>query len=256
MRIKKTIAAALGATLVLSAISAMADFVNAGFEDGTFNGWTLNGGTWSAPTTGPGQTFTFLGDQGKSGIVGPGYDPYSGGVLPTVYPGLGNYSARVNNYDPNYHFSTLSQSAVWNSANIYFGWAAVLLEPSNLHPENAAPFFRVILTDTTKGTTLYDQQYNVYNYPGWHNGITVSGETWKYSDWQIVNLNTSAVIGDTLKLEVWGADCGWGGHGGYVYVDGFGSTAPPITTPDGGTTAALLGIGLAGLGWLRRKLVS
>jgi hypothetical protein len=37
-------------------------------------------------------------------------------------------------------------------------------------------------------------------------------------------------------------DCPYGGHAGYVYLDGFGGIIPPPTTPEPGTLA-LLGSG-------------
>lgn len=234
------------------ALSANAGFVNGGFESGDFTGWSQANGYWYGGT----YYQNVAGNLNKSAVVGVGTDPLTLNNLHTVP--YGNYAARVNNSDPNAHWSLISQTAVWTDPNIYFAWAAVLQEPSNFHGEDAAPHFRVILQDLTTGVQLYNQSYNVYNLPAgtFHDGATQWGETWKYCDWQVANLNTANVIGHQLQLSVLGSDCGWGGHGGYIYVDGFSATRPPDPNkvPDAGASAMLLGIGSLGLAALRRKI--
>src|SRR3989339_708271 len=56
----------------------------------------------------------------------------------------------------------------------------------------------------------------------WKDGI--SG--WKYSDWQVVDLDTSAVKGHDLMLTLLASDCAAGGHGGGSYLYGVWA-APP-----------------------------
>ena len=62
-------------------------------------------------------------------------------------------------------------------------------------------------------------------------------------------------MGDTFTLTVLGSDCPYGGHGGYVYVDGFA----PVIVPPGGVpepaTLTLMGAGslLLALGLRRRS---
>ena len=42
---------------------------------------------------------------------------------------------------------------------------------------------------------------------------------WKGIPWQKAIVNLESSIGDTIRLIVTAADCGYGGHGGYVYLD-------------------------------------
>jgi hypothetical protein len=254
MLMKKALLLTLMALFIATAASA--DFTNGGFEDGTFTGWTKGGGTWTADTAGTVINYYPTGDPGKSAIVTNGLDYYSNNNLSTVpNASYGTYSARVNNYDPNYHYSTLSQTNTWTSSHMYFAWAAVLEEPSNKHPESAAPKFSIKLYDNDTSTTLYEVSFDVYNggsVTTWLKGRVVSGNQWYYSPWQIVDLDTSGVSGDSLTLTVAAYDCGWGGHGGYAYVDGFSYIAPPpVPVP---STILLLGSGLLGLIGIRRRL--
>ena len=218
-----------------------AGFTNGGFEDGNFNGWTKDGG---GPPSGGfygAGNYVYSGDPNKSAIVTQGKDYLTNNNLSMVADGKN--AARINNEDWDYHFSTLTQTvANYTDTNIYFGWAAVLEEPSNVHPEDAAPNFNIKLTDDTAGDTLYNVSFNVYNAAStgitWKKGLAGGpndpGSQWYYNDWIVQNLDVSARSGNTFTLTVLASDCGWGGHGGYAYVDGFGSTPPPVPGPDPG----------------------
>ena len=192
--------------VALMASPAFAGFTNGGFEDGNFNGWTKNGGYFYGSGS-----YNYVGDPGKSAIVTPGPDFYTNNNLNMVLNG--GYAARVNNYDDNYHFSTISQTVTnWQDTTMWFAWAAVLEEPGNYHPPADAPNFSVILTDMTTSTQLINRTYNVYSAipGGWLNGYYDGYDQWKYVPWQAESLDTSGVVGHNLQLTILGSDCGLG----------------------------------------------
>lgn len=236
----KKVLVALAAASLFATSAWAASFVNGGFETGDFSGWTKGGGAYYG-------SYYPSGDPGKSAIVSTGTDPYTGNNLNMVYSG--NYSARVNNYDWGYHYSTISQTVTnWTDPNIYFAYAAVLEDPGHAYPGH----MRVTLKDETTNTNLYDVYFDYYTAGSvlgnaeWHHyGY------WGYTDWQVVQLDTSAVMGDDLTLTLLASDCAYGGHGGYAYLDGFGAVPPTVPEP---STVALLGLGLAGIAVARKRM--
>jgi hypothetical protein len=187
-------------------------FTNLGFETGDFTAWKSEQHTWSDPTQ--------IIPSPKSAIVGVGADPISGGDM--VYKGA--HAARVNNSDSSYHISTVSQSATVPAGvanpELRFYWSAVLEDPD--HPPEYQAYVDVLVTDDTAGVTLNHEHFYSYDpsYSGWET-FTYFGSTWRRIPWQmkIISLS-SAQAGHIITLKVTGADCGYGAHGGYVYVDG------------------------------------
>ena len=230
----------LAVALLLVAAPAFANtFINGGFEDngGSFDSWTKGGGTYNG-------SYSYSGDPGKSAIVSTGTDPYTGGNLNMVYEG--SKAARVNNYDWNYHFSTISQTVTnYTDPNIYFAWAAVIEDPGHSEPGHV----RVTLKDVTTNQIIYNQYIDYYSHPAGVNWHTYNG--WGYTDWNVAQLVTP-VLGDTYELTVLASDCGWGGHGGYAYFDGFGAAPPQPSVPEP-LTMLLLGSGLVGVIGFGRK---
>ncbi len=239
----------LVAVCLLAVPAAFAgSFTNGGFEDGTFNGWTQGAGWWRGEW--PIVPINYLpGGQyydisyNASGIVTPGPDPIVGNLLNQVYNG--KYAARVNDWSQNYSVSVISQSVTnYSDSHIYFAWAAVL-EAS--HGATDSDNFTLMLTDDTAQTVLYAVTYDSYN----NGALFHPYGYWFYTDWQVQDL--AVTPGHDFTLTLLGSDCPYGGHAGYVYLDGFGGTPPPPSTPEPGTLA-MMGSGLLlGAGWLRNR---
>ena len=243
--------------------AAAGGFVNAGFEDGNFNGWTQGSGYWYGTPPLPvdpdryqvgGSDYNASADASAITHVGD-LDPIvgnliKGGVGPTVY--IGDHAVRVNNQVNNYSVSTIRQSVKnYMDNNIYFAWASVL-EAS--HGSTDSDYFSLTLKDDTVGDVLISRVYNSYN-----NGSIFKdfGTGWFYTDqWQVEQLDLQALgrVGNDFTLTLLGSDCPYGGHAGYVYLDGFGK-APPKAVPEPASVLGLLAIGVLGAGSvLKRKL--
>jgi len=230
-------------------------FTNGGFENGDFSGWTQGAGYWYGgwpmdPSNYLPGGSNFDISANASAIVSLGLDPNTGGHLNMVYNG--NYAARVNDSYQNYSASVISQS-VSNYTNpfIYFAWAAVL---ESSHGATDSDNFTLQLIDETTSNVLYAVTYDSYDNGPIFTKYVNGYRTWFYTDWQVQKLDVSALQGHDFTLTLLGSDCPYGGHAGYVYLDGFGSTTPPPSTPEP-STLIMLGSGVIGLASvLRRKI--
>lgn len=237
-------------SMVITVFAQAGSFVNGGFEDGNFNGWTQGAGWWNGgwpldPSSYlPGGANYDIGAN-RSAVVPLGPDPTVGNLLNTVYNG--SYAARVNDWYSDSSVSVISQTVTnYTDSHIYFAWAAVL-EAS--HGAIDSDNFTLKLTDNTTGLELYNVTYDSYN----NGAIFHPFNDWFYTDWQVEDLDVSGLQGDTFTLTLLGSDCPYGGHAGYVYLDGFGGAPPPPGVPEPGTLA-MVGSGLVlTAGWIRRR---
>jgi hypothetical protein len=213
-------------------------FVNGDFENGTLSGWTQGSGAVTNPTTLINPADYVVGgarydaSYNQNSIVTGGLDANTAtaanplGSLNRVYGGV--YSARVNDTVNDYSVSLLQQSVTnYGSSNIFFAWAAVL---EDSHGPTDSDIFKLTLRDDTTGTLLYDVTFNSATAPaGLFTTSLVNAVTgfrqWYFTDWQVQNLAVTA--GHDFTLSLIAADCPYGGHAGYVYLDGFGAVVPP-----------------------------
>ncbi len=223
------LAASLGTPLLHAA-----DFSNGGFEAGSCDGWTENGGYWLGETNYP-TDYTFTDSPYESAIVESGDVPClaSKGININQVRS-GSYAARINSNDTyisggsaNCHFSQIQQTVSgWNSPYISFDWSAVLQDSG--HARVNRPHFRVILEDLTTATTIYNIAYYSDNLPPDMVQRTGPGpEDWAYTGWQHMQLNTPGRTGDSLRLTILACDCAQTGHDGALYVDNI--TGVPVT---------------------------
>ena len=211
-------------------------FVNGDFEAQNLSGWTKRFG--SNPGLGGNPPFQVSdvrmnnGGVEKVTIVDGKFDPRAPQL---VLPRQGNFAAKVNDEDNSYHINEISQKGVIaetdrdpsdGKLHVRFSYAAVLEDPN--HGPTQQPYFFVELKDLTKGETLY-YDFAFANQPGrvFYTTIYKSAK-WVSTPFIDVDLEVpDSSLGNELQIRVVGADCSAGAHGGYVYVDAFGSVSIP-----------------------------
>ena len=243
-----SMAAAILMTLGTSAYAGA--FVNGGFEDGNLNGWTGGGGYWSGGGA-PVDPATYATGTANNTIMSGGIDAITGANR--VYGG--GYSVRVNDDVNNRSVSTIRQTVNNYTANsIFFAWNAVLEDSHSLLDSD---YFSLTLRDDTVGTNLVSRAYSSAG----SIGSGTSGVTWTQfgnwysSGWVVEQIDLAALnaVGHDFTLTLLASDCPYGGHAGYVYLDGFGAVNPPTgQVPEPGSLAPL-GLGFAGLAAARQR---
>ncbi|MBZ4194411.1 MAG: InlB B-repeat-containing protein [Candidatus Contendobacter sp.] len=244
----------VGIWLILYSGMANAVFTNGDFGTGDFSGWTQqsganNNGLGSPPsinniTLSPVPPGTGFIGQVISGSPSP-TDP----ITSTSLLQYGTHVAQINGNNANgsigdkYAVSSITQTAqvaftdvdpIDLQIHIRFAWNAVLEEPGHLPADQ--PFFFIAIENKTKSTTLYQVfKFADPNDPIWtlvSGSIVYSGHvTWLYSDWQIFDQgfpSNDLAPGDQIKITAIVGGCAQSGHGGYVYLAGFGSNIPRV----------------------------
>lgn len=206
------LAAALSAPAMAQSVGTI---TNPGFETGDTSGWTTCGGYWSSGwpvdetnCNGPATLATIMNSGTSDGITG----------APTVF--AGQHSLRLNDQNGNNDITALMQSVTsYNAAKLYYAWNAVL-QPS--HGATDSPSFIIKVVDKTTGQVVTNIAYSAYSAQNTTVFRDVNG--WVTSDWKVEDIDT--VLGHDYDLVFVAVDCLYGGHGGYVYVDGFGDEIP------------------------------
>ena len=202
--------------MTLFARSAMAQplssCANADFEQGNFSNWVAKTG-YCFPIT---MTNTGVAVGRHTIMSVGGNDPYSLGLIPFVPPGGGAHTVRLGNDNVGSEAEQLIYAFPVSSSNALFiyRYAVVLEDPG--HPAADQPRFTINVFDQN-GLTIPCGTYNVVasgSIPGF-----VNNGDYRIKPWTTVGIDLSAYIGQTVRIEFTTADCGWGGHFGYAYME-------------------------------------
>ncbi|MFY7846198.1 T9SS type A sorting domain-containing protein [Chryseobacterium gambrini] len=158
----------------------------------------------------------------------------SGIILPRVKSG--RYAIRLNNNtDGEYDVTKMTRQFVVNEFYIGFAFALVLENAGHLNPDPTKiknPYYQVILRDNSNNNQVVFERRVMANpnNPLFHS----LGTTTLYTDWLCEYIDSSNLMGHTVTLEIYLADCGESGHWGYGYFDDFCGTycGPPSFNPN------------------------
>ncbi|WP_229257410.1 PEP-CTERM sorting domain-containing protein [Duganella callida] len=246
------------AMLGLGGVAQADGFINGAFESGSTSGWVTGGGDRSfyynddltpARFLPGGDLYTDDGERGA--VIDRSYvDPNLGAKLgTTVYSG--NYAYRAEDTTTGGYATAISQKVNnYSDSNIFFAWKAVL--ENGGHEDFESAVMKLTLTDDTTGQLLISRTYNAgYTGSGVDARFSSEGDLFYTPQWQIEQLTIDqSLSGHSFTLSLLAADCNPTAHTGYVYLDGFGSVAPPVPEPE---TYGMLLAGLGLLGAVARR---
>ncbi|MFA6312651.1 MAG: hypothetical protein WCV99_16910 [Sterolibacterium sp.] len=228
------------AAMAMFATTAQAIFTNGGFENGDFSGWTrMNASNYDGlklplPFTIDSIQLSYVGTSTDlTSVVEAVPDPRTDNLLPL--PGVGKYTAKINDESWDSHVNAITQTDTLKASDlgsdgkyhIRFSYAAVLEDPQ--HNPEEQPYFYVLLQDVTSNTILYSE-FTYSNQPGRSFHVSNDSYGWLWTDWNNVDIALPiSSLGHTITITALAADCSLGGHGGYVYLDGFGSQGNAVS---------------------------
>ena len=203
---------------------------NPDFEAGNFTGWSgstgrhpLAGGNNCCPTPG------FVTGKRHTIMSGNGIDPHVN--IPIVAPNGGSYSVRLGNSNKSSEAERLEYTFVPSANNSQFAYQyAVVLEKAG-HGHHDDCFFAVEAFDGNGNIIACSADTLRPSSPGLKGNIN-SEIVYKPWSWRTIDLFDQ--IGQTVTIRFTTADCAYGGHFGYAYIDGSCSaTAAPVVICSG-----------------------
>lgn len=201
---------------------------NVDFEQGLTSGeidcWDYDLGQMLGGTSGATNfsSTNYASAGGRIFLTTPGTDPLTNNLLSTVAPGS-NYSVRLEDQTFGANAAKLSRTFTVDPSSPWYKYkyAVVLEEPSNPHPETEKPFFQVKMY--VGGNEITCAAYKVIsepNNPDFDFVKTRSTGDLNFKNWTEVVVPLDDYVGQNVTVEFIAADCAWGGHIGYAYLDG------------------------------------
>jgi hypothetical protein len=206
---------------------------NLGLETGDYTGWTtligendLNSfGTLSnIRSVSPWQVNqlpTVCGvDTARHGIIldTMGFDPYCN--VPLTSPLGGSHIARLNRYCAGSQGAILEQTFSVTAAAKFLNYAYLVVLQDGGHMQGEQSYFSAyaldVNGDTIPNSKVYAQANNGFT-PGFSS--IPSDQYTFYKTWTPVTVDFSSYVGQDITIRFIAADCIYGGHSGYAYVD-------------------------------------
>jgi gliding motility-associated-like protein len=201
---------------------------NIDFEAGNFAGWNCFTGTASningqnVITLNPGPPVNNRHNM-QALIPGDGMDIY--GNFPINCPNGSGHSIKLGN--DNVDAEADAVSYIFNipaNANFYsivYNYALVLEDTRNSHPIEARPRMETRVTNLTDSNQVISCSSLTFigdsSILGFYPSEVREGIVCK--DWSAITINLSGYAGKTIELKFISADCTFGAHFGYAYID-------------------------------------
>jgi hypothetical protein len=223
---------------------ASALFVNGGFETGDYTGWTVTG---AGSGTGASR-IDIIDDTATMDYQSIDVNPYNGTYMARIGDVYGDYdSTKLSQTD------TISQQDIDDGAVLYVNWGAILVDPvNNPHGDADTPFFSIDVTVNGAPAAHFERlatDHTLATAAG-NYGASTGGEMWYWAGTWSFDLAAYSVD-DVVGIDLYVEDCGWGGHGGYAFLDGIGTIDPGNHVPVP-PAVLLMGTGMFGLGIFRK----
>ena len=194
---------------------------NIDFEYGALINWDCFVGSYGNCLVTMGNTNAVVA--GRHNIMtGGNFDPQVGGVLlPEVDPQGGIFSCRLGNAQTGAEAERIEQTFMVtnNTTSFTYRYAVVLNDPQ--HDQCNQPRFTIDMLDSN-GQPINCAAYDVsagQGVPGFVSYGNGNGQgIWK--NWTTVNIDLTGYVNQNVTIRFTTADCGYGGHYGYAYLDG------------------------------------
>lgn len=165
--------------------------------------------------------------------------------IPFVPPTGGGVTCRLGNANPNYETEELSYVMNVTNQNSQFTYAYAVVLYDGGHASGEQPFFKVTMTDQAGNPIAGCGQYQVdatlvSTDPTFHKAAYFDGTNWVdgsdplwfsdiyYKNWTMVGVDLTAYVGQNVTITFQTADCIFGGHWGYAYIDATCSPAVAV----------------------------